>query len=170
MSEITLIAECNAERALIKLLELSDKKFKKANGKNTVIKLLNGSELNKKTVVGIVDRDNIGIHTFHPNYLTDYEDYALKSFQLYLRKKKTQNHYLIEFEDEFEPWFIKVAKDSKVQPPSKNYFDRNWLHAQNRPKDINKSILKYYTDVIAANPAPFNQIKTWIEKIQNNTI
>ena len=167
MSSITLIAECNAERALIKLLQLQGD-FKKANGKGTVISLMSASFKNK-IAIGIVDRDNKGVHSIHREYNTLYEDQSI-AHQLYLRKKKTQNHFLIEFEDEFEPWFIKIAKDSKVAPPNPKYFDKSWLHEQNRPKDINKTILKYYTDVIAANPAPFNQIRTWIDKISTQNL
>jgi hypothetical protein len=171
MQNEILIPECWVDKELLLLLGFSKQIINKANGKADVLQKMK-TAYNNQLAIGLVDLDKMKFPKHNDyNSFKEIEEFP-KAFGMFLKKKINQPHFIIELEDEFEPWIISIAKPlrNKIPPPSEKYFDATFLHQKNATKNIDETTLNFYKKIIAANPAPFNQIKKWIEKISTNNI
>jgi len=153
-----IIPACFAETILMQTLGYScGKNHQRGDGKV----LNNLKKIGKTMAIAVMDRP-VGTA---PNHIkTEFVTIETGSHNLFLKKHKNKNHYIIYIDKVLEEWIFEIGKSSKVSSPYKN--------VESLRKDIklssslsNKRLLKYFESIHTKNPTAFKTIDNWIKEL-----
>lgn len=156
-----LFPECYTEKFICEYIGYSKMQYIKCNGKPDVIKKLSQSK-SIEILIGFVDQDPMEIQS--PEYFSFVEIERGYGMRL-MKKRNKKNQFLIEFNDEFEPWIISLNKKAKVKPG--NDININSL-SEYKGVELPTYYIKFLKKIFEKYPEPIDKIKQWIAQCESS--
>jgi|GEM_PF-3366745 hypothetical protein len=160
-----LIPECHFERELLMMLGFSLKtEINKAVGCSGVLDAMKGNGYRQKVAIGWIDQDPMQRQHRHPDYF-NFKEHYLPKYKIRVLQKPHTKHFLIEIEDEFEPWFESIGKNRGIR--KEDFGITSNLHGSSK-KQIPEKAKKYMEAVFKSNKEPFEYVKSVIQTIKED--